>query len=138
MEGNPVSVTNFAGGLVPVGRLEDVPFLYVDLGLGYWLHRNNAAHVTGIAPILELHWNRSLEDTQPLQAGPLRVAPLSGAFDTMNLVVGALVECRQNTTLTLGYATPISGGIDREFDGELRVILNHRFGPQTRASRAQF
>jgi hypothetical protein len=137
-EGNPILVTDFAGGLVPVGELDDVTFLYVDLSLGYWLFRSNSSRgLTGIAPTLELHINRALDDPQILQAGPLRVGGVNPLLDSTNLVVGTMFEWGQNTTLTLGYAAPLDDE-DRQFDGELRVIFNHRFGPQTRASRAQF
>jgi hypothetical protein len=137
-EGNPVLVTDFDGGLVPVGSLDDVTFLYVDLSLGYWLIRGDHPHgLTGVAPTLELHINTALDDPQGLQTGNLRVGNFNTPLDSTNLVVGTMFEWSQNTTLTLGYATPVSGD-DRQFDGELRVIFNHRFGPQTRASRAQF
>jgi hypothetical protein len=137
--GSSVSVTNFAGGLVPVGRLDDVTFLYVDLGMGYWLHRSNSSRgLTGIAPTLEVHFNSSLGDSPSLDSGPLRIASPGGGVDIVNLVLGTMFEWSQNTTLTLGFATPLSTGFNQDFDGELRVIFNHRFGPQTRASRAQF
>lgn len=137
-KGNPVLVTDFAGGLVPVGSLDDVTFLYVDLSMGYWLIRGDHPHgLTGVAPTLELHINTALDDPQDFQAGNLRVGNFNTPLDSTNLVVGTMFEWSQNTTLTLGYATPVSGD-DRQFDGELRVIFNHRFGPQTRASRAQF
>src|SRR5690606_22074844 len=38
--GNPLLVTDFAGGLRDAGRLEDVTYLYADLGIGYWFHRS--------------------------------------------------------------------------------------------------
>lgn len=139
-QGNPVQVTNLAGGLVPVGRSDQVTFMYVDLGVGYWLKRSdNPSGLTGIAPTLEVHWNQALDDFNPLQAGPIMINSNSGGrFESVNMVFGTMLQWGQNTTLTLGYATPLSGGLDREFDGEVRVLFNHRFGPQNRASRVQF
>jgi hypothetical protein len=137
-EGSPVLVSNFTTGLVPVGRLDDAQFLYVDLGVGYWLHRSHCPRgLTGIAPTLELHINRSLDDPGVLQTGSLVVNTFDNRLDSTNLVVGTMFEWNQNTSLTFGYAVPLSDD-DRQFDGELRVLFNHRFGPQTRASRAQF
>jgi hypothetical protein len=137
--GSPVSVTNFSGGLISAGRLDDVTFLFVDVGAGYWLHRSRSSRgLTGLAPTLEVHYNTSLGDAPSLDSGPLRVVSPGGDVNMVNLVLGTMFEWNQNTTLTVGYATPLTDGFDQEFDGELRVIFNHRFGPQTRASRAQF
>jgi hypothetical protein len=137
--GSFVTAPGFAAGFNPIGRLDDVTFLFVDVGVGYWLHRNNAGSgLTGLAPTLEVHWNSSLGDAPFLQSGPLAITSPGGDTDIVNLVLGTMLEWNQNTTLTLGYATPLTSGWDQEFDGELRVIFNHRFGPQTRASRAQF
>ena len=40
--------------------------------------------------------------------------------------------------LQAGYVTPLGGGADRFFDGELRAMYNWRFGPQNALRRAQF
>jgi hypothetical protein len=40
--------------------------------------------------------------------------------------------------MTFAYVTPLGGGFDRFFDGELRAFVNWRFGPQNRLTRAQF
>jgi hypothetical protein len=138
-EGNPVLFTNFANGLVPVGRLEDVTYLYVDLSFGYWLFRNNESRrLSGVAPTFEVHINHALDDAPTLRTGNLLINSSNVGLDSTNLVLGTMFEWSQNTTLTVGCALPVSGDFDRQFDSELRVIFNHRFGPQTRATRAQF
>lgn len=138
-QGSPVQVTNFAGGLNPAGRLDDVTYLYVDLSLGYWLFRSNdTTGITGVAPTFEVHMNRALDDAPTLQNGPLLITSSNAGLDSTNLVLGAMFEWSQRTTLTVGCALPVSGDFDRQFDSELRVIFNHRFGPQSRATRAQF
>jgi hypothetical protein len=40
--------------------------------------------------------------------------------------------------VTFAYVTPLGGGLDRFFDGELRAFVNWRFGRQNRLTRAQF
>jgi hypothetical protein len=47
-------------------------------------------------------------------------------------------EFNTMTTVTVGYGTPISGGSDREFDGEFRMMINRRFGAQSPLTRAEF
>jgi hypothetical protein len=141
VNGNPVAIRDpFIGGLASAGELDDTDFLYLDLSLGYWLYRNSSpgAHVSGLAPIFEVHYNASLEDTHSIAQSGLRAGYFAGDVDLVNLVFGVVVECGHDTTLTTALATPVAGGHDKDFDGELRVIFNRRFGPQNRAARPQF
>ncbi len=138
---HPVAIRDpFAGTLLPAGDLDDTDFLYIDLGCGYWIYRNNCccSRISGIAPIFEVHWNSSLENTTAVEQSGLRVGTFVGDIDLVNLVVGSVVELCGNTTLTTAFAIPVAGGDDKDFDGELRIIFNRRFGPQSRLTRAQF
>jgi hypothetical protein len=138
---HPVAIRDpFIGSLANAGEFDDTDFLYLDLAWGYWLYRNECccSTVSGIAPIFEVHYNASLEDSEAVERHGLRVGAFTGDIDLVNLVFGLVVECGGNSTLSTAYATPVAGGQDKDFDGELRVIYNHRFGRQSRASRAQF
>jgi hypothetical protein len=129
-QGNRVWVTDFQGALQKVGEIDDATFLYADWGLGYWMMRNpNASLVTAAAPVLELHLNQSLEATQVLRSGAFQVGTEAEDISVLNLVLGGVLQLGGQSTLTLGYATPLGSGADREFDGELRVIFNRYFGP---------
>jgi hypothetical protein len=130
----------FTGALAPADDLDDTDFLYVDLSWGYWLYRNNCccSPISGFAPIFEVHWNSSLENTQSVTANGFRVGTSVGDIDLVNLVFGATLECGGNTSISTAFVTPVAGGDDKDFDGEFRLILNRRFGPQNRATRAQF
>jgi hypothetical protein len=141
VNGHPVAIRDpFTGTLAPAGDLDDQDFLYVDLAFGYWLCRDNSgcSRISGIAPIFEVHWNTSIEESRGVQQSGLRVGAVADDIDQVNFVAGVTVECHGNTTLTTAFTSPVSGNTDRDFDGELRVIFNRRFGPQSRASRAQF
>lgn len=141
VNGNPVAIRDpFTNTLADAGKLDDQDFLYVDLAFGYWLMRDNSgcSRISGIAPIFEVHWNTSIEESTGVEQSGLRVGSLAEDIDQVNLVAGVTVECTGNTTLTTAFAAPVGGDADRDFDGELRVIFNRRFGPQNRASRAQF
>jgi hypothetical protein len=124
-------------GLSFVDDIHDTTFQYVDLGVGWWLYRGaeRFRRLTGLACTAEVHWNHALKDTDVVSAGDWRIGDFSGNTDIWNLTLGAHLEWNDLTTVTLGYTTPLSGGPSREFDGEFRLMLNRRFGPQTRATR---
>lgn len=137
---NPAAIRNpFVGALAPAGGLDDTDFMYLDLSLGYWLYRGSrCSKISGLAPIFEVHWNSSLEDTGFVEQDGIRVGNNAGQIDLVNLVAGLVIECGGNTSVTAAYTGPAVGDEDRDFDGEFRLLFNHRFGPQSRATRAQF
>ena len=130
--GNAVSRAN-NNIFQPAGRLNEMSFMYYSIGGGYWLYNNpNSDRLfTRIAPIMELHYNKSLTNTDAF-------LPPSD-LDLLNGVVGMTAMMGQNKSLTLAYTTPLSNFHDRQFNGELRVMFNWFFGGSTnRFSRAQF
>lgn len=138
--GNPVLVDPTNTGLTTIGRANDVTFLYADLGFGYWMYRSSCPHcrLTGFAPMLELHYNRSLESTDVVSGGGFQVGNFADNIEIMNVLIGGIWEFGSNKTVTAGYTTPIVGGSDRQFDGELRIILNWHLGPRSRLTRAGY
>jgi len=142
-------------GLQSVGRINDPTFLYADASLGYWLYRNTCcnAGITGIAGLLELHYNTTLESFDSVSAvipgtdvpvpDPMNPGEnldltqrfrINGPdeFDALTVVVGGTIEMKRNTTFQLGYGVPIAE--DKVFDGELRANFNHYFGRSARRS----
>ena len=73
--GNPVFINQGLTGaeLANVGNLVDTPFQYVDIGVGYWAYRGHDRfhRLTGWAFTSELHWNRSLRESDVVQRGQL-------------------------------------------------------------------
>jgi hypothetical protein len=128
VNGNAIHVDDGAG-LNGIGDLNDPTFLFADIAAGYWLTRNYSGRgVTGIAPIVELHYNRSLESTEALtSAGGTTVGSIDNNIELLNLVLGTTIELNNTSTMTFGYATPLMGS-DRQFDGEIRVLFNYYFG----------
>ncbi len=58
-------VTGLSGAqATQVGTVNDQTYLYFDVGVGYWVYRNNCcdAFLTGIAPRFEAHYNTSVSD----------------------------------------------------------------------------
>ena len=127
--GNPVQI-NSGNGLSDAGRLNDATFLFADVGLGYWLHRSNAALLTGIAPTVELHYNTSLQNGDRVSAGPFTVGNLGDHVDALNLTVGSTFAFGESTNLTIGYIAPIANGADQQLDGGFRVLLDYYPSPR--------
>ncbi len=138
IDGNPVWADLRGQGLERLGRLKDSTLMIADLGIGYWMYRGNGERsVTGLAPVAELHYNRSLEDQSVLRQGGIAIGNTGQDVNVLNTTVGLNVELFHFALITAGYTAPLSDEDDRQFDGEFRVMCN--IGPRpTRASRAQF
>jgi hypothetical protein len=157
--GNSVRSTTFAGmvptgTLVPVGRPNDSNYIFVDVGLGYWIYRAPCygacgcgycdqnlgwGLIRGIAPTVELHYNGSFNEADTLLANGGGGTIVLGdgertQIDLLNLVLGVTFECYHNANLTVGYATPLAGDDDEQFDSEFRVMFNWYFGGPERVT----
>jgi len=124
-------------GLQQAGRAYYPNFMYLSLGTGYWLYKDDRASFSGLAPVMELHINQAFESFQPIHYGGFQLGQDTGVLSVINGLVGCNFEWGTRSTLTFAYVTPLGGGVDRFFDGELRVLWNWRFGPQTRLTRVQ-
>lgn len=146
--GNPVYLTSFdrgnpTGDMSKIGQPKDVNYLFLGMNVGYWIYQGRTPSLpfTGIAPFAEVHHNQSISNGD-------RVAGTAGgaSFDfgqpdriqLVNAVVGVNTTLRMGGTVTVAYATPLGGGNDQQFDGELRVMFNWLFGPQNRFTRPTF
>jgi hypothetical protein len=136
---NALQDPNVSGrSLTQVGRVRYPTFLYLSFGTGWWLHRDDRARFSGFAPVMELHLNQALEEFQPIRSQGYQLGQNPGLVSVINGLVGCNFEWGTRSTLSLAFVTPLGGGLDRFFDGELRALWNWRFGPQTRLARAQF
>ena len=148
--GNDVYADTSNGGpLSFAGSLNDPTFLYASLSTGYWLYRApvGTSRVTGIAPMVELHYNRSLQTTDTVYLSPTNFSNLGGTtignrntnIEVTNFVAGVTMLFDADKSLTAGFTTPLGGGSDRQFNGEFRVLFNWYFGaPLNRMTRVQF
>jgi hypothetical protein len=139
--GDPVLVNSFdpANDLTKIGTTRQATFLYADVGLGYWIMRNNYAKwLTGVAPTIEVHHNQSLSSTQAVSAGVFQIGSYASNIGNTNLVVGTNFQIGPLSSLSTAYCVPVEGGTDKQFAGEFRVLFNRRFGTQSRLTRAQF
>jgi hypothetical protein len=142
--GSPVYVNNnlqpgvSGAQMAGVGRVIYPTFMYVSFSSGYWLYQGNGPGLTGFSPIMELHVNQAMNQFQPINAYGYSLGNDQGIISVTNGLVGCNFEYNKRSTVTFAYVTPLGGGADRFFDGELRAFVNWRFGPQNRLTRAQF
>ncbi len=130
LNGNPVLIDNGLG-LNNTGTWHDSSFIYADLGTGYWLTKNRkGCLITGIAPTVELHYNSSLNPTAVANSpsSGVQFGGNLGRVEMTNLVLGTTFQFASRNTLAVGYGTPLGGGNDEQYNGELRVLFNWYFG----------
>lgn len=96
----------------------DVTLLFNDVGLNYWLYRNDSNRFLNfIVPLAEVHVTT-----------PLDHRDMNGAFyvpDIVELTGGVHFGLFRNTTLSFGVATPVTG--PRVYNIEGFMQLNWRF-----------
>ena len=119
------------GTMTEVGRLNGATMMYLDMSLGYWLVQASADSnqtLTAMMPLIELHINRSLSDTDQVSFSPLGTIGREDDFQLINTTFGMVFEFEHNTNISVGYATSIPGGKDDDFEGEFRLQISHRLG----------
>jgi hypothetical protein len=135
---DPTGNTVYVDG-ARLGDADDMNYAFVSTSIGYWLFRDTCSDrwITGVAPIAELHYNGSLKQGDDLDgdAGTVFTAP--DDIHLLNAVVGLNFMVGQCGSLTLAYATPLTGG-DPQFENEFRVLFNWYFGSANRFNRVQF
>ena len=105
--------------------------LMIDSSVGYWIYRDPRSRIlTGLAPTLELHYTTTTEDSDK---------PEINRVDYLSLTIGGTAEINRNATLATGLVLPLRanadgnvGQTDRNFDWELAVQLNIRYGNSRR------
>ena len=145
--GSDVELRNFRTGVYGhAGTMQDASFLYVSGSFGYWLYQDGqrdttyssspgrtlkrtvytGGGITGIAPTVEFHYNRSLTDGDTIRSGPVPVQGF-GDFELTNLVLGAVMTFGSGGSLTASWGTPILGQDDKQFDQQARLAFNYEY-----------
>jgi hypothetical protein len=116
------------GSLPSLGRIQDAALMYMDVTFGTWLHRNpGGCGITGIAPVIELHYSTTVQDEESLVGEGITVQPLSQRFDVLNFTMGAHVMFHDRFVITPGVSLPLRGNHDHQFDYEAMVLANWYF-----------
>jgi hypothetical protein len=140
---NSDTCTTQSAGFAPTtGTYRDQTYIYSSISAGYWLYRNPCSRISGFSPIFEAHYSKSVSYNNALALGPAGNTVLLGVpgsnFGLLNMTVGGNVQLGPLSSLLMAYVVPVGSGSCKQFDGELRVLFNRRFGPQSRYTRAQF
>ncbi len=128
LNGNPVYADGGGGGLNAAGIINDVSYLFADIAVGWWIDGDPHATITSIVPTIELHYNRSLQDTDFVAAGGFQIGNDAETIELLNAVIATSFYMGPSKRIGVGYATPLGGGFDQQFDGELRVTFDSYFG----------
>jgi hypothetical protein len=101
----------------------DVTMLYNDVGLGYFIYRNEDpdAFLSAIAPTFEVHVNVPLNHTDVFN-----VRDLAGTATTVDFTYGINTLLGRRSLLSTAIVTPITG--PRPFNYEVVAMLSIYFG----------
>ena len=114
------------------GKVYERTYAYTSLSAGYWLFRKTDSRGTvkrGMNLMSELHWTQSLDcadGVQYVQDNFVFDIGSSRRNDSvLNMTFGTRYLFNAKTNLGIGYSVPLSQ--NRQFDGELRMMLNRYF-----------
>jgi hypothetical protein len=118
-------------GGIDAGTVRDPTLFYVDTSIGYWLfggqpeRANYLNWMTGVAPMIELHYTEATEDAVGIP-GIIEPAGVRPRF--FNLTAGVFFQMGRLTSLFVGGVAPLKAAPeDREFDSEFVLQFNRRF-----------
>lgn len=111
--------------------VRDVTMIYNDVGIGYFLYRRRAPKqfLTAVAPTFETHVNTPLTHRDAFNPNDP-----AGTPDVVNLTYGLNLEFYNQSVLTFGFVTPVTG--PRPFDYEALLLFNVLFGRSRAAQRS--
>jgi hypothetical protein len=122
--GNETLVNN-GNGLTRVGSMNDPTWLFASFNMGYWIYRTSPMErLSGVSPMVELHYNKTLNASDFIDAGLFRIGNGARDLEMINMVAGVNLEFFGASYLSVAYVAPLTNGGDRFFEGELRVLFN--------------
>ena len=127
--GNAVAINTSGTGLVAAGQIQEQTYAELNWSMGYWLVEpgSRAGRVTGFATMGELHYRRSLGESDYVHRGTVMVGSDLESVEYIGGVIGGVFQCGESSRLTVGYTTMIGNDSDQQFDGELRAFWNQYF-----------
>jgi hypothetical protein len=100
---------------------DDVTLMFNDIGVGYYAYLEpDAPLLKAIVPTFEVHVNTPLN-----HRGAFDMTDTAGTQDWVALTGGLWFQLGQNTSVSFGAATPVTG--PKPFDFELMSSVNIRF-----------
>ena len=122
------TLLNTGNGLTEAGAINDPTWLFASVNAGYWVYRASPdERLSGVSPLVELHYNKTLNTTDAIEAGAFRIGNSFRNIEMINAVAGVNFEFFGRSYVSVAYVAPLTNGADRFFDGELRVLCNRFF-----------
>jgi hypothetical protein len=119
---------------VTLGLFNEQNLLFVDLGTGYWLFRDEVddGGLNTLAAILEFHYTSALQDTDVVTGNvlgrPFNYRNNFNRFDIVNITTGVQAQIWDNTSVRVAGVFPLGARDDqRFFDSEVSVQVNRKF-----------
>ncbi len=115
-----------------LGELTSQTLMYLDMSVGYWWYLDpNAATVTGVSSMFELHYTTSLNDADVVTGytptnDVLFTNPLQ-QFDTLEATFGIDVLVRDRINIRTATALPMRDSFNRFFDAEFQTSVSFLF-----------
>ena len=132
--GNRIEAGRVNGPSRILGTFNEQNLLFLDLGTGYWLHRDDTGTnpLTSLATLLEFHYTTSLQDTDVVNATvfgrPINYRNNFNRFDIVNITTGVQARLWDNTSVRVAGVFPLGSRDDqRFFDSEVQVQINRQF-----------
>jgi hypothetical protein len=109
-------------------RIFEQPLLFLDYSVGYWLYRTKRcdAWLTGVAPMVELHYTTTMDDLDQPQIGEAQVFEDDSRRDALNLTGGVLFGLGDLTSLRIAGVAPLRDQA-LMYDAEFGVQLIRRY-----------
>jgi len=114
--------------LPAIGKFNDATMLFVDVGFGGWLYRNNCGRlVKGIAEVVEFHYSTTVSDTDQVEGNGLLLGDLSRRLDVLNVTLATHFSLRGGLEVSSGFGIPVRSGFDKPFDFEYLLQVDKTY-----------
>ena len=109
-------------------RLFTQSLLFLDFSAGYWIYQSKCQSdcITGIAPMIELHYTTTMDDLDRPDFNNNYIEP-NFRSDFLNITGGVLFNLGRSTSLRVAGVAPLRDGDDKLFDSELSAQLVWRY-----------
>ena len=123
--GNTVLADLSGGALPKIGVFNDATLMFIDLGTGYELYRDDyASLLRRVTALAEVHYSSTLQDEDVVAGNGLTVGGFFRRFDVVDLTLGASALLGQHTSVRPGIVMPLLTGKNRHFDYEATIQVN--------------
>jgi len=130
LNGNAIEIITLSNSRV-YGQFDERELLFLSLSAAHWLYQDpDAAYLTGLAALLELHYTTSLDDGGQVTLGASTdsydLRDPNGVYENLNMATGLQAQIGM-TDLRAAVVLPLLDGTNRPFDAEFLFQVNRRY-----------